>query len=106
MSHHGHSVQRRLTIEEDDVAIHQVAMDDITRVEDNFARIDVSQRNHAPITLHERLRTRVLIRAILNVLVELLDIVLGDSLRDGQVHRNLQGHTELADTDIWVRSDN
>ena len=95
MTHHGHSVERRLSVEENHVAIHQVAIDCVTVVQNNFARVHVRKRDHTPIGAYERLGTRVLGRSVLNELVKLVAIVVSHALRNRQVHGDLDRYTKL-----------
>ncbi len=98
-------MERRLTVEEDDVAVHHVAMDNITRIQDNLARVDVAQRDHTTVRLHDGLGTRVGVSAVLDELVEFVAVELGDPLGHRQVHGDLQGNTQFPDTDVRVRGD-
>ena len=106
VTHHRHAVQCRLTVEENGIAVHEVAIHSVTKVEGDFSGLHVLQTDHAAIAPHNRLRTRPLVRSILDEPIELVTVVLGDDLRLCKIHRNLGGNTNLCDTNIWVRCDN
>ena len=75
VTHHTHSVERRLTVKEYIVAIHEVAIHDITLKELEVLACDVLEGNHTVIRRpHNGLRTGIDIGAVLNQLVKFIDI--------------------------------
>ena len=106
VTHHRHAVECRLTVEEDGITVHEMAIDRIAEIESDFRCLHMLQANHAAIAPHDCLCTRPLIGAILDEAVELVTIVLSDDLRLRKIHRNLGRNTNLCDTDIRVRCDN
>ena len=108
MTHHRHTVERRLTIEEDGVAVdhmtvHHVALEELEGAELRLR--DVLQRDRASVGALNGLRARVLVRSVLDKRVHPVDVEGRDALREGQIHRDLVGNTELLDGDVRVRRD-
>ena len=105
--HHRHSVERRLAIKEDDVAVHDVAVHHVTHTQNDLLAVHVAKTDHASVGAHNRLgpgMTLLTVRPhVLNELVHLRHIVGGDLLRKGQIHRDFHGHTELRNGDVRIR---
>ena len=71
-------MERGLTIKEDNVTIHQVAIDRVAIVELDFLRVYVLETDHATIlATHNTLGTRKDICAILDILVKRVTIIIG-----------------------------
>ena len=106
MPHHGHLVQGRLTVKQENVIIQQVTIHRIPVVQHNLLRVHVFQRNHAPVLAHNCLRTRPRIRAVLNELVELIQIIRRNTFGFCEIHRNLQRHADFCNTQVRIRRNN
>ena len=75
VSHHAHPVERRLTIEEYIIPVHQVTVDNVALKELKVLARNVLEGNHAIVSsTNNRLSTRIDIRAILNQLVEFVNV--------------------------------
>ena len=84
-----------------------MAIDNITFEELKVLARNVLEGNHAIISSADNgLCARIDIWAILNELVELVDIEGCDTLRVGQIRRNANRNADFLDADIRVRSDN
>ena len=82
-----------------------MTIDDIADVENNLTAIDMVERLDAPVRAYNSLRTRMLLRTILNELIHLLLVVRRHLLRHREVERDLQRNTDLTDGDVRIRSD-
>ncbi len=103
MAHHGHAVQRWLTVEEHRVTVEEVTVHHVTLVQLDGLRVHVLERNHAAIRALDGLRTRIRVRAVLHKGVQAVDVERGGALREGEVHSDLHRHTELLYGDVGVR---
>jgi len=108
VAHHGHLVQRRLTVEQHIVAVVQVSIHNVAGHE--------LRRQHVAIRVAQRLGlmsarephilgTRPHIGAIAHDAAHLLDVEIIDLLGERQVHSNLDWHTQLIQTDVRIRRD-
>uniref|UniRef100_A0A6C0L9X3 Uncharacterized protein n=1 Tax=viral metagenome TaxID=1070528 RepID=A0A6C0L9X3_9ZZZZ len=106
MCHHRHAVQSRLTVEQDRVIVHEVAVHNVAEVEHDLLRVHVAKTDNTTVNTANCLRTRILERAVLNQAVQLVAIEDGHTLRASQVHSNLFRNAELSDGNVRVRSNN
>jgi hypothetical protein len=81
-----------------------MAVHHVTNVEHDFAAIHMLQRLDAAVRAHNRLGTGMDVGPILDELVHLGLVVRRDLLGHGQIDRNLDGHANLCDGDIGIRS--
>lgn len=96
MTHHGHLVQRWLTIEKDVVTIDQVSFNDPSVFEiDSGIRSPVFQIYTLLGILDNEFRTRVGGRSVIYNFLEFSNVVRCDPLRIGQVHGNRSRDTDL-----------
>ena len=101
--HHRGLVQRRLAVEEHNVSIQQMAVHHIALAEIQSLGIHEAQRHRALVLLEEhRLGARVLIGSVADVAHQTVAVVDAHNLGEGQVHGNLQRHTQLVQLDIGV----
>ena len=97
MTHHRHTMECWLTIEKDHIAIHEVAVDRISNFENDFGGVDVFEGDHTAITTNDRFGARVFIGTVLDVAVEFIAIVDGDTFWARKIHCNLERHTDFCD---------
>ena len=64
MTHHRHSVKRRLSVEQHRISIHHMPVDNVPREQLNRLTVRCSQRNQQPVFALNRLGTREHIRPI------------------------------------------
>ena len=96
-------MERRLTIEEHNVSIHQMSVHHVTLEEFEGFSVQMFERNGASVGPLDRLCTRILIRAVLDQRVQLLDVERRDLLGIREVGRDLHGHTEFRHGDVGIR---
>ena len=82
-----------------------MAIDRVAIVQHKLLCIDVSQADHSAIEALNGLGTRIDRSSILDQAVQLVAIEVRDTLRDGQVHRNLGRNTKLSNRQIRIRRD-
>ena len=100
--HHRHLVERRLSVEQHNVPVNQMAIHHVPIVQDNLIRIHVLQRNHTPILAHNRLSTWPLVRPILNKRVEFGLVELSHTVRKGEIRGDLHRHSQFLNGDIGI----
>ena len=106
MGHHRCLVERRLTVEQHNVAVNQMAVDHIALTNINRIRTDEAKVHHAGILLEEhRLGTRMRIGTVANVRGQTVAIVRVHNLGEGQVHGNLGRHTKLVQVNVRIGRD-
>ena len=98
-------MQRGLPIKEDDVAVIEMTIDDVTEMEHDLLRVHMLERDHAAVGAHDGLGAGKLVGAILHEPVHLVAIVGRDLLGEGEVHRDFQGDTDLGDREVRVGRD-
>jgi hypothetical protein len=105
--HDAHLVQARLSVEEQHVAVLEVALDDVPELE--FARdpspVAVLQvLRPAGLEPHE-VRARVAVHAVSDALAHGLDVVPGDHLGVRHHLRDVERHPHLVDPEVRIRGD-
>ena len=107
VSHDGHLMQRRLTVEQQHVAVVQVPFDHVTVLE--LARhapaVAVFEVLGTPRFEADKVGARVLVHAVANALADHLDVVPGHHLRVGHHLRDVQRDPNLVDAKVGVRGD-
>lgn len=106
VSFHGSLVERRLAVEEHDVAVDEVTMNDVTLAKLNVLRIDLA-KIHGAIFLGELdgLGTRMLLGTIANLLHEAFAILQCDTLGEREIRRNLRRNTEFIQLNVGIGRD-
>ena len=102
MCHHGHSVQRRLTIEQYIIAIHHVSMHRIPVLKLNVGPVMITKGDVFAVREFQNFGTRVNIRTIFHEIHQELLVSVRDKDGLGQIHGNLQRNTQVHDRQLWV----
>jgi len=106
MAHQRHFMERGLSVEDDIVVIIQVALDCVANLQMLVrAVLQNSQVNVASVDSLDVLCTGPVVSSAIDQSPQSLLVVLGDDLGHGQVHSDLQRHSELIQTQVRVRSD-
>ena len=106
MCHHRCLVERRLTVEEDNVSVDQVAVNDVALAEVNGIGIHIPKAEGPLVTLEvDRLGAGMLVGSIADIRQQALAVVGTDNLGEGQVQSNLLGNTELVEVNVGVGRD-
>ena len=104
---HGCLVERRLAVEENNVAVDEMAVHDIALTELDTLRIHLTQVDRAILTRElYRLCTRMLIRTIANLFHKALAILERHTLGECEIGGNLRRNAEFVELNVGVRCDN
>ena len=106
MTHDRHLVQRRLTIEQDDVSVHHVTFDFVTVLETLFTRLlQEAKIESLTIFTNDVTRTgltRRRMRAVLNQALKAIDVVRRHGFRIRHVQRDGPRNSELVEHQVWI----
>mmetsp|Transcript_15235 Transcript_15235/g.35012 ORF Transcript_15235/g.35012 Transcript_15235/m.35012 type:complete len:225 (+) Transcript_15235:3832-4506(+) len=102
--HDGHFVQRRLPIEHDNVAVLDVPLHTVAVLQ-RLLRVRLPQVQPQPVLANDVSSARKVDRAVLNELLQLVDVEGRDDLWVGQVARDGARHAHLVDGEVGVWSD-
>ena len=109
VTHHGHFMQRWLTVEDDHVAIHHVPFYDVSRLQMAVpVRPQKPEIEPGPVISDNVLGPRLSrwrVRPVFYELAHLLDVVRGNHLRKGQIERDGPGYTELVQRQVRIARD-
>lgn len=105
MSHNGHSVEGGLAIEEDYIAITEVAFDSIARFEivgEEREIGDVTKVEAAAIGTDDVIDAREGLRTLENQLLHVFDIPLGDAFGDGENASDFLRDTDFVNGEVGI----
>ena len=103
--HHRHLVQRRLPVEQDNVAVLEVALDDPPVLEERVGALVVPQVDPVARVADDVPRAGVLVRSVPDQFLEVLDVVRRDALRVGQSPRDRERDADLVERQVGVTGD-
>jgi hypothetical protein len=107
MAFHGSLVERRLTVEEDSIAVDEMTVYDVAHTEVNHVCIGILEGERAFIVFDvDRFGTGVFGRTISDVHGESITIVGCDNLRFCKIHGDFEWNTELVYINVSIGGDN
>jgi len=106
MAHHAHLVQRRLPVEDNEVAVDHVPLDGVAALQVQVARLGVEAEVDAvAVVADDVLGARVVVGAAADQLVHAVDVEGGDELWEGHVLGDGARHADLVDGQVGVGCD-
>ena len=105
VTHHTHSMQTWLTVEQDRVAVHHVAMNDVAIFQTDRGAVHVAERDIRPVFLLQNLGTGIDFGPVLHKFHEEFAIPVVDHHGFCETHGDAQGYAELARGQIGVTGD-
>jgi hypothetical protein len=102
---HGHLVERRLTVEENDVTVLQMTLNNPPVLKERIRPLVVPQVDPVSRIPHNISRSRVLVRSVPDELLQVLDVVGRDSLGVGERSRDRERNADLVEGQVRVTGD-